>query len=415
MLPTHPRLRALEAFPIDEEDGGQRRLCLRDPSGLTEHVAMLPAAAVIVVALCDGTRDLAAIQSEIQKRYRERVPLSAIQNLLEQLDEGLLLDSPRFAEHRAKLHADFHAAPRRAAVHAGASYPSDPGSLRQFLDGFFRHERGPGALPNAQRPAPLPSALIAPHIDFHRGGPTYAHTYLPLHEASVAPELVVVFGTDHNGVDQPFTLTRKTYETPFGALETDVDLVERLRERAGGEALFADEFHHRGEHSIEFQAVALRHAWPSADLRVLPILVGSFHRFVADGDHADPAADPNIGRFLDELATAAAGRRTLFIAGADLAHVGPRFGDPRPLTNKDRAALADADQGSLDRCAAGDALGFFRQVARDGDARRICGLSPIYSMLRVTGGGRGRAIGYDQCPADDQGGSLVSIAGVVFD
>ena len=29
-----------------------------------------------------------------------------------------------------------------------------------------------------------------------------------------------------------------------------------------------------------------------------------------------------------------------------------------------------------------DARGFFASVAADGDARRICGLSPIYTLLR---------------------------------
>jgi hypothetical protein len=35
-------------------------------------------------------------------------------------------------------------------------------------------------------------------------------------------------------------------------------------------------------------------------------------------------------------------------------------------------------------------------------------------MLRYLGACRGEVVGYDQCPADATGGSLVSIAGVLL-
>jgi hypothetical protein len=46
----------------------------------------------------------------------------------------------------------------------------------------------------------------------------------------------------------------------------------------------------------------------------------------------------------------------------------------------------------------GDARGFYESVARDGDRRRICGLSPIYAFLRVLAGGEGRLLRYRQWP-----------------
>jgi hypothetical protein len=60
----------------------------------------------------------------------------------------------------------------------------------------------------------------------------------------------------------------------------------------------------------------------------------------------------------------------------------------------------------------GDADGFFEAVARDGDRRRICGLSPIYSLLRMLGPGAAGALRrYAQWP-DPQG--TVTFASVVF-
>jgi hypothetical protein len=60
---------------------------------------------------------------------------------------------------------------------------------------------------------------------------------------------------------------------------------------------------------------------------------------------------------------------------------------------------------------AGDAGGFFDSVAADGDRRRICGLSPIYTLLRALGGATGTVRQYGQWP-DPQG--VVTFASVVF-
>ena len=100
------------------------------------------------------------------------------------------------------------------------------------------------------------------------------------------------------------------------------------------------------------------------------------------------------------------------IAGADLAHVGPRFGDPEPVSPADLATLGDEDRAMLEAVEAGDAEAFFDGVARDGDRRRICGLSPIYALLRALGGARGTLRRYGQWP-DPQG--VVTFASVVFD
>ncbi len=70
----------------------------------------------------------------------------------------------------------------------------------------------------------------------------------------------------------------------------------------------------------------------------------------------------------------------------DLAHVGPRFGDPEPNTAESLAAVGTADQDMLEAVVAGDPTGFYASVAHDGDRRRICGLSPIYTFLRALPG-----------------------------
>jgi AmmeMemoRadiSam system protein B len=120
-----------------------------------------------------------------------------------------------------------------------------------------------------------------------------------------------------------------------------------------------------------------------------------------------------VPRFLDALAdaVAATGRRVAYVAGADLAHVGPRFGDPEPVSAAELQRVAREDREMLATVEAGDAAAFFDSAARDGDRRRICGLSPIWALLRATGGRRGTVRRYGQWPDP---AAVVTYASVVF-
>ncbi|HLZ08092.1 MAG TPA: AmmeMemoRadiSam system protein B, partial [Chloroflexota bacterium] len=118
---------------------------------------------------------------------------------------------------------------------------------------------------------------------------------------------------------------------------------------------------------------------------------------------------------LEALRVATYGRRVLVVASADLAHVGPAFGDDLPLDSDGRQRLAAADATLLETVRTGDADGFFSELREERDRRRVCGLPPIYLMLRYLGRSDGTVVEYAQCRADAQGGSIVSIAGVLLD
>src|SRR5437879_3977633 len=78
-----------------------------------------------------------------------------------------------------------------------------------------------------------------------------------------------------------------------------------------------------------------------------------------------------------------AGRRVGYVAAADLAHVGPALGDPAPMGADERELLKSADSELMRHVAAGDAGGFLDDLRAERDRRRICGLPPIYLMLRT--------------------------------
>jgi hypothetical protein len=94
--------------------------------------------------------------------------------------------------------------------------------------------------------------------------------------------------------------------------------------------------------------------------------------------------------------------------------MGPAFGDPHGLDFVGRARLRSADDRLLESVCAGDATGFFEQLKAEGDRRHVCGLPPIYLTLRLLEQTRGEPTGYALCPADPQGMSFVSIAGVLL-
>jgi AmmeMemoRadiSam system protein B len=406
MSDARPRLRAVEAFPVEQD--GKPYLALRDTAGYTSSVVMLPAGIVEILTLLDGEHSLTDIQADIMRQHGELVRREQLESLCASLDEHGFLDSPAFAARRQAIDREYLEAPRRPASHAGGAYDDDPGTLRTMMDGFFTAEGGPGPMNGFQGGGVR--GLIAPHIDFHRGGPAYAWAYRDLAERGEA-DLFVIFGTCHAGMAHPFALTRKDYDTPLGPARTDVDFVDALARRANQDC-FASELAHRSEHSIEFQAVFLQYLYAGRrDIAIVPVLTSFVHEALARGRR--PEDDPRVRGFLDALAETAAAqrRRVTFIAGADLAHMGPRFGDPEPVSPTELGVIDREDRALLDTVQAGDAEAFFESVRRDNDRRRTCGLSPIYTLLRALAGARGTLRQYGQWP-DPQG--VVSFASVVF-
>jgi len=390
-----PRLRGLEAFPIEQD--GRRLIALRDPGGFTDQVVVIPAPLLDLVSLFDGEHSIAEMQSILTERHGAAPTAEQIAEVVRGLDEHGFLDSPRFAERRRAIEEAFRQSPTRPAAHAGGAYAGDHSGLTEQIRGFFAHPDGPAAASLAPASGPAIRGLIAPHIDFHRGGPTYAWAYREVTDCSDA-DLFVILGTCHAGMADPFTATLKAFDTPLGPAAVDRDFFESLARRYGAD-LLASEAAHRSEHSIEFQAVMLRHLLGDRrPFTILPVLASYLHEAV--WTRSDPEGDPRVPRFIDALleTMAASRRRVCLIAGVDLAHVGPRFGDPEQNTAESLAAVGRADQSMLESVVGGDPTAFYASIAHDGDRRRICGLSPIYTFLRALPGVSGRLIRYTQWP-----------------
>jgi MEMO1 family protein len=147
---------------------------------------------------------------------------------------------------------------------------------------------------------------------------------------------------------------------------------------------------------------------------MIPILCGSFHHFMFNGDH--PERDELLMTALDALRQATAGQRVLAVASVDLAHVGPAFGDDFTIDAARRQQVQQADEGLITAVTNGDAARFYQQITAVQDRHRVCGFAPIYLMLRYLDSvSSGRQVAYAHCPADPDNHSLVSICGLLLD
>jgi AmmeMemoRadiSam system protein B len=404
----YPKLRFVEAFPVEIEK--QKLICLRDPQNLSGKMLFVSSEALFIIDLFDGKHSILDIQEKFMRQFGNLLFRDEIEGLVNQLNEALILDNENYRNFKKKLEEKFKSSTVRESSHAGLSYPLETNELKSWLDGYFRE---------VEQSHPVKSGsgeirgIISPHIDFRRGGRSYALAYRELAETCDA-DIFIILGTSHYAeVENPFILTRKNFRTPFGETQTDVETVEELVDSCNWE-LFEGEIAHRTEHSIEFQVVFLQHLFGGRkNFKIVPILCNSFFRMIQSGD--SPKKDERVSTFLSTIREiiASLGSKALIVAGADMAHVGLKFGDPEPVTEPTLKWIKEKDLLSLSYIEQLNSEGFFSSIEEEKDKRKICGLPPIYSLLSTIKAERGKILDYDQALESDTG-SVVSFASVGF-
>jgi hypothetical protein len=223
---------------------------LVDRLGLTACPERLTVQEFHWLRLFDGCRNLRDIQSEAMRLAGGGLlPLEIFASLAGRLNDALFLDSPVY-----RSVVDHPVRPPRCI----GCYEGHPGNLRRQLQRQFTGPKGPG-LPRATKPDGHIHAALIPHIDYPRGGQTYAWAFKEIVEHSDA-SLFVIIGTSHYS-NYRFTLTRKDFETPLGIVKTDQEYIDKLV-RHYGPGLFDDELMaHLPEHYIELEVVFLQYLY----------------------------------------------------------------------------------------------------------------------------------------------------------
>jgi len=396
-----PKLREdLDFFPV--QSAGTTVIMIHDRLGLVEKGKSISPELYKVMTMLDGTQAMRDIQLDmIRQQGGMLISIEEVEAMLAKLDSSYLLDSPRYREVRKEIISNFSAQRIRYCSHAGLSYPKQEEELRRVLETVLAAQQVQ-SFPNGKI-----TALIAPHIDLEAGKRVYSSAYQAI--KGVTPKRVIILGVGHSMAKEMFSLTKKTFETPLGRVETDQGIVTELV-RAGDNIVSRDDFVHRDEHSIEFQLIFLQQVLRDIPFTIVPVLCGSLRGYLPD--YSREGYRSTGGDFLRILADAARDEGTILIAGVDLSHVGPKFGHDVPasfiIDESERH-----DRQLLDYLCAGNADGFWSESRRIEDKYNVCGFAALACLLEILPPSQGNLLSYE-ISREDATRSAVSFAAAVF-
>jgi AmmeMemoRadiSam system protein B len=428
-MKPYPKLRPVEAFPV--EHGGERLIVVHDPSGLAQGPITVSPAAMFVLLMLDGQKGPRAVQQAFAEQFGQPIPPEQLEGLVGQLDTAGYLESDAFARHYRSLVDGYRAAPARLCRDLSAY------GIDVFDEGRARGETaGEQAVPDhgdrdvadilkadlarmlsrcevsliGKRTRRL-AGLIAPHLDYGRGTPCYADAYAVLATAEPVRR-VVILGTNHYGRATSVAATRKDFQTPLGTTRTDRAFLEALEARCGVD-LCEHEFDHAREHSVELQVLILQFLLGAGNFEIVPALChdpcGPTGTAPYDGKGADLRV---FGEALGDLIRSDP-TPTLIIAGADLSHVGRRFGDDRELEPAFLSDVERKDREALQEIIAGRQEDFVRKLAGRENATRVCSAGCIFALRTALNGAAGELLRYHQA-VDRPGGTCVTCCAAAF-
>ncbi len=401
----NPKLRnGIEAVEI--EHAGQRSYLLRDRQGFSSARLVISPQVVQILIGMDGSNSMRDLQTGYMRETGELIYTDQLEELIRTLDENLFLDSPRFRNFAAEEISTFKDSPVRKMFHAGRSYSENPDELKMELASFFSPENGGPGIPDTSRAdSKKIVGLVAPHIDLKAGGSCLAHAYKAAAECA-GPRTWIVLGTGHEPVENCYALTRKDFETPLGMVRCDTAVCDELSV-SSGRYLFASEYNHRTEHTIEFQTVFLSFMQPEA--RIVPILCSFGCEEWSDCRGFVDSFSAKLAEIIFDK-----DRSVGIIASVDLAHVGPRYQDPYRPANELLPEHAEQDAAllaALEKCKASD---FIDLINQDENSRKICGAAPLYTLAKaLEGRARGETLKYDYSIVDNED-SFVTFASMAF-
>jgi MEMO1 family protein len=399
-IPIPPLRQDLEILPY--EDDGKQLLVMRDPAGYGTEMVVFKPEAWALFSLFDGKQTISELQREIFKGTEVHVDADQILDIVKMLDDYYFLQSERFEEHRMIEDEKFLSAELRPAVHAGVSYPETSEELKSLLDDLMESD-------TSDLPDEAPVAILTPHIDLRIGPNVYVAPFRHL-AATNGFDTIVILGTSHYSHEGMFLLSRKHIDTPMGVLQCDTELVDAIHEETG-HVFTKSDIAHKQEHSIEFPALFIKHAFDE-NIKVLPVLVTSFDDSLTSGE--PPSSFPNYQTFIDGLRTSldALNRKALYVLSVDWSHIGLKFGDEEPAETL-LPATEESDQKQLAALERGDYKEFRALLVENGNETKIDGYSCITTFFDLVSPSRAHLFEYDRWHEEERQ-SAVTFAGMSF-
>ncbi len=405
-LPPHllrPELRPIRIMPFGDDQGKFLGLRLMDPYHGQGLDVQIPSQQHLqgVQALLQSFRGQSTVH-EIAEQLKspEVKPVSELALALE--SRGLLW-GPTSEELETKMRDHLR---KEGAFPATVSRAlgEDEATCRAKIESILAEADDPeleGAL----------VGIVATHLDYERGRAVYATSYKAL-SAAVAKgqqfDRVVILGTPHLALGDGVTISDVGFDSPLGRCPADQAVIAALRS-SGGERLFIDLLDLCPEHSVQCHI-----PWIQAILGNVPILGA-----ILPDPTAKLLADDGKRATVAEFVTALQGAlgsdlsRTLFVLSAELAHVGPQFGDAKPVDEARKKEVNQLDRSLLKSFIAGDPQAFLGAVATDANPMHWNSVGALWAGLSLLKGAKPELLDYYQsCEAD--GGRMVSAASLAF-
>jgi AmmeMemoRadiSam system protein B len=273
---------------------------------------------------------------------------------------------------------------RKAAV-ASMFYPDDTVNLKRMINSYLSSVPENSLDFFKKNSIDQFFGIIVPHAGYIYSGSTAAHAYSLLKQKSF--DTIVLIGPSHFSYFQGFALSYfKAFESPFGKVEVDLDLVQRLAEKGAGVFDFVNTAHIK-EHSLEVQLPFLQTVLEEK-FQIVPILMGEQSwKGVKDGVEV-------LSSVLKEIE-----KRCLFVISSDLSHYHEdktaREMDEafiKKLEKMDSAGLMEeVASGKIEACGAGP-IATFLETAKKLNRNKIKKL--VYKNSGDTSGDYSRVVGY---------------------
>jgi AmmeMemoRadiSam system protein B len=386
-----PALRRVHPVPLQKDN--QLFLGLQDPCMLYPQMMVVPPQAFQVMQFFNGERSVDEIAGTL--KLPDMAPLV---ELVKKLDEFGLLWGPTCESLEERKKAELSTT---GAFAAGAtrSLGEDPAAIRAQLEKWLDEAE------DAEIEEPI-AGVIACHLDFARGHPVYASSYRTIAKGP-KPDRVVILGTNHFGLGDGVVMSDLAFESPLGRMPVDGGIVERVR-AASGRKLFVDILDHVPEHSVQLHIPWIQHLYGS-----VPVVAALVPDPVV-GLLADDGARMGVDEFVDVLGTALAaeGGRTLFVASADLSHVGPAFGEPAAVNEQRRREVETHDRAMLREFISGPGS-LVTKMRELKNPTRWCSVGCMTAAARLARPSAVELIDYRQA-VDEQGNALVSSASMAM-
>jgi hypothetical protein len=362
---------------------------LIDRSGVAEGSLTVSGAVLTLLSLMNGRRSRPDIQAEFLRRTGRMLFSDELDGLITEMDQARFLAGPGYETRWKELTREYRDGPMRTLRDAEA-LGAPPDRLSKYLEAILTGEPASQGVSLAARDAGRRAeagklvGLIAPHLDYARGGPCYAAAYHDLADRTDARRFVIL-GTNHFGRGGGVVGTRKDFQTPWGVAAHDEAFMRRVDERCGAR-LCDFEYDHVGEHSVELQVVLLAHLLQDRGYSIAPYLCSDPCGATDTNPHDDR------GAILREFAQAlraeidADDTPTCVIAGADLSHVGRYFNDPHELGEEYLGAVERSDRAALARVIEGEAEAFRASVAETNNATNICSVGCVFAIATAMNG-----------------------------